>query len=168
MKTHTLLTLVATLAIAGSTYAADRPERPEPTRPDVSGSTSDEVVSRPARPEKPDVTKPEIERPEVPADVKKAAAKVVRHTRAELDRIKEALKRLRENNRDLTDEQVERIKEKLLERAKAVVARAKSAKERIEDLKPRLGNRDELLEKAREKRDERQTAAKAATGRDRE
>lgn len=167
MKNRTLLTLLATIAIAGSTFAADRPERPTVTRPEVNNTTSDEVVTRPARPERPTLTKPEIERPEVPASVKKAVT-VVRHTRAELDRIKEALKRLRENNRNLTDEQVDRIKEKLLERARAVVARAKSAKERIEDLKPRLGNRDELLEKAREKRDERQSAAKAKTGRERD
>jgi len=167
MKNQTLLTLIATVAIAGSSVAAERPERPRVTRPEVNNTTSDEVVVRPERPERPDVKKPEIERPEVPDNVKKAVT-VVRHTRAELDRIKEALKRLRENNRDLTDEQVARIKERLLERAKAIVARAKSAKERIEDLKPRLGNRDQLLEKAREKRDQRQSAAKARTGRERE
>ena len=137
-------------------------------RPEIRGTTTDELLSRPARPERPAVEKPEIERPEVPKDVKKAAAKVIHHTRAELDRIKQALKRLRENNRDLTDEQIQRIRERLLERAKAVVARAKSARERIDDLKPRLGNRDELLEKAREKRDQRQTAAKAATARSRD
>lgn len=150
--------------MTSATFAADRPERPA-TRPEVTGSTTDEVVTRPERPT--DVTRPEIERPEVPEAVKKAA-KVVHHTRAELDRIKEALKRLRANNRDLTDAQIRAIKAKLLERARAVVARAKSAKERIEDLKPRLGNRDELLEKAREQRDQRQEAAAAKTGRERD
>lgn len=160
MKKSLILALLATVTLSGGLMAADRPE--------IRGTTTDELLSRPARPERPAVEKPEIERPEVPKDVKKAAAKVIHHTRAELDRIKQALKRLRENNRDLTDEQIQRIRERLLERAKAVVARAKSARERIDDLKPRLGNRDELLEKAREKRDQRQTAAKAATARSRD
>jgi len=171
MKKNTILALLTTIAISSSALAADRPERPtRPTveRPEANGSTTDEVAVRPERPERPNIEKPEIERPEVPGDVTKAAAKVIKHTRAELDRIKEALKRLRENNRDLTDEQVERIKERLLERAKQVVRRAKSAKERIEELKDNLGNREALLEKAKEKRDARQDAAKAKTSRDRE
>lgn len=165
MKPNTFLTLLAALAITGSALAA---ERPNFERPEVNGTTTDEVAVRPERPERPDVERPEIERPEVPGEVVQTAAKIIKRSRAELDRIKEALKRLRENNRDLTEEQIDRIKERLLERAKQVVRRAKSAKERIEELKSNLGGREELLEKAKEKRDARQDEAKAKTSRERE
>lgn len=171
MNKKTIFALLTTIAILSNVSAAERPERPTAStadRPEINGSTTDEIAVRPERPKRPNVEKPEIERPEVPGEVTQAAAKVIKHTKAELDRIKEALKRLRENNRDLTDEQVERIKERLLERAKQVVRRAKSAKERIEELRDNLGNRDELLEKAKEKRDARQDEAKAKTSRDRE
>lgn len=161
MDRTTFLALFATILMTGATFAADRPE--------IRGTTTDELTKRPERPERSEIRKSEIERPEVPGDIKKEASRKVVNIRAELDRIKQALKRLRENNSDLTDEQIQRIKERLRERAKAVVARAKSSTaERAEDLKPRLGNRDELLNQARENRDQRRSAAQAATGRSRE
>ncbi|MGB0581964.1 MAG: hypothetical protein ACPGVU_19900 [Limisphaerales bacterium] len=153
MKNTTYLALLAAVSMTAPTHGAERPES--------NGTTSDEAVSRPDRPTSTENSA--LNRPEV-----QQAISVIRSTQAELDRIKEALRRIRFDNPNLTSEQLATIKERLTQRARDLIINARSVSDRIQDLRPRLSARDELLAKAQELRKTRQDPEKAKSGRDRE
>lgn len=161
MKNTTYLALLAAVSMTAPSHAKETP--PSPTVERSNGTTDDEINLSPERP----VSLTLIDRTDVSAQAKTAIS-IVKNTQAEIDRIKEALKRIRKMNPNLTGAQLDEIKERLMQRARDLVAHARSAAERIQDLKMRLGDQDELLDAAQGRRDVLQSAIQTATSRDRE
>lgn len=151
MTNTTYLALLAAVSMTAPSHATDRP----------NGTTNDELVPRPERSDASklfDSNRPEVEQ----------ALTIIQNTNTELNRIKEALRRIRATNPDVTTEQLATVRERLLQRARDLITNARKIGERTQDLRSRLGNRDELLAQTQEMRTTRHPPSKAATIRERE
>jgi len=163
MKNTTYLALLTAVSMTAPANAVEPLESTGVERPAANGTTSDEIPPRPER-----SSDPALMNPTAVSEQARTAISIIKNTQAELDRIKEALKRIRRMNPGLSGEQLDEIRERLMQRARELITNAKNVSRRIEDLRPRLPHRSELLDAVRLLRDFRQSPEQAKTARDRE
>ncbi len=163
MKNTTYLALLTAVSMTAPSHAAEPPQSSGVERPESNGTTTDEVEALPTRVN----SLPIEEGSDTPSPVKDAIS-MIKNTQAELDRIKEALKRIQRMNPDLTSEQLNDVKARLMHRARELVTNARSVSDRIDELRPRLAERGEIFEALDRRKETRQSAIKAATGRERD
>lgn len=128
MKNTTYLALLTAVSMTAPANAVAPVDSAMRHPPESDGKTVDEVGAHPGR-ETAISTDAEAEANEV-----NEAISIIKNTQSELDRIKDALLRIRRMNPELTAEQLSEVKERLMQRARELVTNARNISSQIQQL----------------------------------